>query len=530
MDLVAHRLKSLGPTIAEICRVSGTPGVSLGVMHRNEVIHIENYGYRDVEEKKVPDQDTLYFVASLSKVFTAAGIGILVDEKQLDWNTPVASILPEFDHPNETIEKKSGVVDYLSHRSGLASKTQMWYLEFGRPSLRRQETMRFSSYLEVVYPFQERWLYNNWGYGLADEVTEKLSGKTWGTFLRERIFSPLGMNGTTTAVNPDTENVAKAYMALSDGTPHHLPRPKQGDGKLAEGAAGIQSNVRDLLTFYKNLMIAEQEQRHGEQDSSPLKNAATILSPHIALEPEPRHSERSYGLGMVRTELPGSLGIIGLNPMYVDEMPIVGKGLETPQLCIYHQGSIIPYLSSAHLLPGTNTAIVVLTNSMANNDAADWLGQLLLETVLDNPDKNDYVAIAKKSAATSVALWPKMAKELEARREPNTPHKPLIAYVGKYYNIIGDWCIDVYEDRGLKMCFQGQRDESYWLDHLRYDEFSWLLTRNEDVHRGRFPVVNLDFYILTFRNVNDAGYTDQLIWRHDPDVPSGEIFSRHPPG
>lgn len=390
--------------------------------------------------------------------------------------------------------------------------------------------MRFSSYLEVVYPFQERWLYNNWGYALADGVIERVSGQTWGMFLQERIFSPLSMNGTTTAVDPYTENVAKAYMALSDGTPHHLTRPEQGDGQLGQGAAGIQSNVRDLLAFYKNLMTAEQGQRHGEQNSSPLKNIATIMSPHIALDSEATHSERSYGLGMVRTELPGSLGIIGLNPMYVDEMPIVGKGLKNPQLCVYHQGSIITFLSSAFLLPDTNTAIVVLTNSMANNDAADWLGQLLLESVLDNPDKNDYVAIAKQSAATSVALWPKMTKELEARREPKTPHKSLSAYVGKYYNRIGDWCIDVYDEKGLKMCFQGQRDKSYRLDQFRYEEFSWLLTRDENVHKGRFPVVNLDFYILMFREVNNKGYADQLVWRHDADVPSGEVFFRHPPG
>ena len=111
MASVADRLKSLGPTIAEICRISGTPGMSLGALHRNEVIDIENYGYRDVEEKKAPDQDTLYFIASLSKVFTAAGIGILVDEKKLDWDTPVSSILAEFDHLDDTIKKKSGIVD-----------------------------------------------------------------------------------------------------------------------------------------------------------------------------------------------------------------------------------------------------------------------------------------------------------------------------------------------------------------------------------------------------------------------------------
>lgn len=125
MDLVAHRLKALGPTIVEICRVSGTAGVSLGVLHKNEMIHIENYGYRDVEEKIAPDQDTMYFIASMSKLFTAAAIGILVDEKKLDWDTPVASILPKFDHPNDTIKSTSGIVDYLSHRSELASKNQM---------------------------------------------------------------------------------------------------------------------------------------------------------------------------------------------------------------------------------------------------------------------------------------------------------------------------------------------------------------------------------------------------------------------
>ncbi|KAL8811580.1 MAG: hypothetical protein Q9223_007501 [Gallowayella weberi] len=530
MDTLTHRLKSLGPTIVDICRISGTPGVSLGVLHKNEVIHVDNFGYRDVEGKKAPGQDTLYFVASLSKLFTAAGIGILVDEEKLEWNTPVSSILPEFDHPDDTVKTKAGIVDFLSHRSGLAGKSQMWYLEYGRPALPRRDTMRFSSYLDVVYAFQQRWLYNNWGYGLADEVTEKVSGKSWGAFLPERIFSPLGMKGTTTKVDPSTENVAKGYMALSDGTPYHLPRPKQGDGKLAEGAAGIQSNVRDLLTFYKSVMQADKEQKCGEDTSSPLKNIATITSPHISLEPETTSLERSYALGLIRTTLPGSLGVVGLNPMYVDKMPIVGKGIETPRVCIYHQGSIVPYLSSAHLLPDTNTAIVVLTNSMANNDAADWLGQLLLETVLDNPEKNDYVAIAKESAATSVALWPKMAKELEKRRRPDTPQQPPIIYVGKYYNIVGDWCIHVFEDEGiLKMCFQGQRDESYRLAHYRYDEFSWLLTRDEDVRRGRFPVVNLEFYILSFRAAGDGGEMQQLIWRHDPDVPAGETFYRHPP-
>ena len=85
------------------------------------------------------------------------------------------------------------MLDFLSHRSGLAAKNQMWYLEVGRPSLPRWETMRICFYLDVVRSFQKKWLHNNWGYGLADEVTEKASGKSWGTFRRERILEPLHM-------------------------------------------------------------------------------------------------------------------------------------------------------------------------------------------------------------------------------------------------------------------------------------------------------------------------------------------------
>ncbi|KAL9611292.1 MAG: hypothetical protein Q9167_004056 [Letrouitia subvulpina] len=335
------------------------------------------------------------------------------------------------------------------------------------------------------------------------------------------------MEGTTTQVTPDNDNVAQTYMALSDSTPFHIPKPQQGDGKIAEGAAGIQSNVRDLLKFYKALMVAKQD----PEKRTPLKEIEAITSAHIPLESQPSASERSYGLGLVRTMLPGSLGIVGLNPMYVNPMPLVGKGLDEPRLCIYHQGSIPWGLSSAHLLPDTNTAIVVLTNSMANNDVADWLGQLLLETILDNPDKNDYVNIAKDSAKFSVELWLRMERNLEKHREPHTTQRSLANYVGIYWNIIHNWCIDIYEDNGiLKVCFQQQREESYELNHYHHDTFSWQLTRNEDARRGRFPVLDPEFYLLRFSVVSNRYQSNQLIWKHDPDVPSGETFYTSPPG
>lgn len=85
-------------------------------------------------------------------------------------------------------------------------------------------------------------------------------------------------------------------MALTDGTSYHHPRPKQGDGKINEESAGVQSSLRDLLAFYKQLMIAAQEQTQDEVSSSLLKEIPKIFSPHIPLEPEKSLLKISYAL------------------------------------------------------------------------------------------------------------------------------------------------------------------------------------------------------------------------------------------
>ena len=163
---------------------------------------------------------------------------------------------------------------------------------------------------------------------------------------------------------------------------------------------------------------------------------------------------------------------------------------------------------------------------MARSDTADWFGQLSLETLLDNPNKNDYVSLAKSSAQVSVSLWPRMEKELEEHQSLGTPMKPLCEYVGTYYNIVRTWRIEVFDDCGtLYMYFQGNREQYYQLYHYHFDQFSWLLTRNEDVHRARFPSTFSDFYIFRFET-NDRGIMDRVILRHDLLVPKGEIFMK----
>ncbi|KAF6229947.1 hypothetical protein HO133_004284 [Letharia lupina] len=525
MREVAQGLRALSSAITRISNISGTPGVSVGVLHHGEVVHTANFGYRDVEAKLAPDEDTIYHIASLSKLITAAGIGILVDDQNLSWKSPISSILPGFNHKDPVITKEANSIDLLAHMAGVASQNQFIMQEYGRLSLSQQETLPIFSSLPQIAEFRSTWNYCNWHYGVAAMVVERISGISWGDFLKTRIFDPLGLKRTITIRNPMTpnsqfDNVARGYIALEDGSPLLTERPYVSSGTLFSGAAGVQSSVNDLLRLYQTLLASNSDQ---SIKNSPFRQLSTLFSAHI---PIPGYSvnKKAYSLGLVRTELPGSLGVTGLNSMSVSEMPVVGRG-GGPKIVYHHNGSLAAFLACVILIPESQSVIVVLTNSIAKNDCADWIAQMLLEELIDCPEKNDYEHIAQTSADDMISKWNSMPVQLEEQRIPNTLHRSIEQYAGGYFNSIGDYYLDIFvEDGELFMCMQGDRTQTYKLNHYHNDTFSWLLTWDENAHRGRFRVPSPEYYLLRFQAQDESIYA--IKWSIDPDIPNGQLFSK----
>lgn len=87
--------------------------MALGVSYNGEKIQETKIGFRDVENQLPPNADTIYGVGSITKIFTASAIGILVDEGLLDWSTPLREVLPEFHHRNECVEHGLTISDLL---------------------------------------------------------------------------------------------------------------------------------------------------------------------------------------------------------------------------------------------------------------------------------------------------------------------------------------------------------------------------------------------------------------------------------
>ena len=503
--------------------IAGTAGLSLGVLHNGEVVHTANFGFRDVKLELPVDDETIFPGCSLTKAMVSATIGVLVEQEALGWDTKVTDILPEFQIRDETIHNITTVTDLLAHRTGM-STSNYWLGSQNNILIEKDDSMKFLSNQQPVNPFRSQFQYNNLGYELAGHVIEKVTGKRWDKVLGAEILKPLGLSRTSAVVEED-DNTAKAYTVLDNGSPNEIDGVKAAADKFGGANGGIRSCVKDLLKLYRMIMKSGNDQFNTGRAStpgSPLKHVGQLLSSNIPLK---RMSlrESSYALGWVRSQLPNSMGAVGLNPKWMPNgMPTVGKGIAS-RLVVYHQGSLPGALAAVNLVPESQSAIVVLTNTLALNDCADWVGQLILETLLNVNDKNDYISLARESVANALLWHSSVEADLKKDRVPGTFPRHLQAYIGTYINSIQTMKIVVTETSGkLFFALQGLDSEKFELTHHQDDIFTWLRSRNELAERGRFTHQKAVYYKI---NLNMTyGNIDKLAWTHDTDLPEGETF------
>lgn len=168
------------------------PGLSLAVLRDGRVIKRKGYGLASVELGVSATADTVYQLASTTKVFTGAAVMLLAEEGKLSPEDPVTKLLPELP------AAWSGVTvrHCATHTSGLpdaalSDETD----EVIAPT--RAEALRKLAALPFVGRPGERWEYNQTGFVLLGMIIERLSGLSFEEFLARRFFRPLGMSRTS---------------------------------------------------------------------------------------------------------------------------------------------------------------------------------------------------------------------------------------------------------------------------------------------------------------------------------------------
>src|SRR5262245_23935729 len=112
-------LGDLTPLVEEAMEEWQVPGLAIAVVQADEPILLRAYGRRDVEADLPVTLDTQFALCSITKSFTAAGLGMLVDERRLDWVKPVREYIPEFRLHDPVASNQVTMKDLLCHHSNL---------------------------------------------------------------------------------------------------------------------------------------------------------------------------------------------------------------------------------------------------------------------------------------------------------------------------------------------------------------------------------------------------------------------------
>jgi hypothetical protein len=280
---------------------------------------------------------------------------------------------------------------------------------------------------------------------------------------------------------------------------------------------------------------SDQKKRGASSTSgSPFVQLNTILDPHILIDAkDPLSPQKAYSLGWYTLQLPGDLSAaISDNGSLVKDFPVIGKSMEKPPHIIFHASALLGYLGAAILIPETQSAIVVLANTLGLQDAPNWISSMLLEELIDVPHRNDYASLAKEAAGNAAKLFPDMFKLLEENRLPGTPMKSPSRYLGKFYNPVRTWHFDIFQEEGcteddaIYLAFCGDRTDVYKLHHYNYDVFSWAVSYESMLSHQLWPIPDAGYYLLEFKPSKEDGELDQVVWKCSWGHPDGEVYTK----
>jgi hypothetical protein len=268
-------------------------------------------------------------------------------------------------------------------------------------------------------------------------------------------------------------------------------------------ASGVSSSMTDLLQYYKSLMDAFRAKAGVGSNlsaSTVLRKTDEILSGHVVFNPPVFGllSENTYGYGWIKTKLPATLGLLSDNPGVVSSMPVIARGAR-PQTIFYHQGCLSGQTTCVILMPESETCVITLTNTRSIGDSADWISQLLVEHITATPEKNDFLGLAHEGVRGQTSRYPQAREALDKDRQPNSSSSPLEDYVGRYFWSSDCYHFDVLKDGdALKLQIGSREDQIYELSHHQSDEFTWLMSDEEEQRRGRF-IQSPEAYRLRFK-------------------------------
>jgi CubicO group peptidase (beta-lactamase class C family) len=320
-------------------RAFDVPGIAVCVIKDGKIIHSKGYGVRSLNSGKPVNDNTLFGIASNTKAFTTAALGMLVDEGKLSWDDKVRKYIPEFHLYDPYVTEEFTIRDLLCHRSGLGlgAGDLMFFpdgTDFTVPDI-----IHNLQYLKPASSFRSQYAYDNNLYIVAGEVVARVSGMSWENFIEQRILGPLGMTHSAPSfvLLRDSSDLIDGHARV-DGKVQVIRRHQ---GQLDDAAGGIYSSISDLSKWVEFHLSGGKYGPDGKRlfSEAVLRERWTPQTILPLGGPGPYNTHfATYGFGFVMTDV---------------------KGYKQ----ISHTGGLEGMVTQITMIPELHLGIIVLTNA-----------------------------------------------------------------------------------------------------------------------------------------------------------------------
>jgi CubicO group peptidase (beta-lactamase class C family) len=447
------------------------PGIAVAIVKDGKIIHEKGYGVTSLNTMQKMNEHTRFGIASNSKAFTVAALGILIDEGKLNWDDKVTDYIPEFKLYAPYVTENFTIRDLLTHRSGLglgAGDLMIWP---DSSTFTLKDIIHNLRFLKQTSQFRTKYDYDNLLYIVAGEVVARVSGTSWENFIREKIMNPLQM--TESAPNYDLlknkNNVIDAHAPVN-GKVQVIHR----DWKyVADAAGGIYSSVHDMCKW---IIMQMNNGKYGDDVKQQLLSEKTheeMWTPQTII---PIHGETTYNT---------HFAAYGLGWGLSDE-----KGYKVPT----HTGGLAGIVTQVTLIPELKLGIIVFTNQQSGA-AFRAITNTIKDSYYGIKGKHrvkQYHDIVLQQEADAKKITDKIWADINAAQKKNTGKIDFSKYTGTYTD---PWFGDVIiSEKNGKLWFDSKNSPRLSGEMFAYKGNTFIVKWNDrSMDADAYVMFTLDY-------------------------------------
>jgi CubicO group peptidase (beta-lactamase class C family) len=464
------------------------PGLAIAVVKDGKIVLMKGYGVRESGKNDKVDENTLFIIASNSKLFTGTSIAKLDFEKKLSLNDKVTQYIPWFKLYDSNATRMVNVRDLLCHRLG--TKTFQGDFTFWNSNLPKDSIIWKMRYLKPPGQFRQDYGYCNSAFMVAGQILEKVTGQTWENYVKENILTPLGMTHTymNTAGLAQRANVAKPH---NNSYSNLTIIPFDNIDNLGP-ATSMVSNVKDLSKW---LMLQLDSGKYEGKQIIPwpviqrTRDANTVVGSRKSLA-FPMHM-RMYGLGLLMTDYAG-------------------------RQVYWHTGGASGFVTNVCFVPEERLGITVLTNN-DNQSFFEAVRYQILDAYFgvrySDRSKYQYGFFAQGKKQTDTELD---SMKLRVDKH-NQPAIKLEDYTGDYFNTVYGK-ITVSKNGNKLVChFQHHPDLTGNMEYMDNNEFRMTYSNiGYGIYPAKFGLTNGKPTSVII-SVNESLESDAYLFVKDPN-------------